>query len=290
MKTLLLAHSFDATADALIGHLGTENIFRLNSDLIGQYRVAWSRRGLTLESPVDSVTDAEIAKVFWRKPFQGDWSGDPYAEAETRYFFRELFNFFDRQNKTVLVRPYRENEVGKIVQLLAAEGLFAVPEWHFRLNRPFGGGDRTTVVKSLSGNLVDAGHALYTTGVAAADLAPEYPWFVQTRVEAESDVTVVFVEGALFSFALARDGKTVDWRRDIGRKPQPWQPHPLPDRVSDNIRSLMQRLDLPFGRLDFLLAKGKYVFLEVNPNGQWAWLDLDDRHGLLSAMAERIRP
>ena len=27
-------------------------------------------------------------------------------------------------------------------------------------------------------------------------------------------------------------------------------------------------------------------FLEVNPNGQWAWLDIDDEVGLITAMVE----
>jgi hypothetical protein len=30
-------------------------------------------------------------------------------------------------------------------------------------------------------------------------------------------------------------------------------------------------------------------FLEVNPNGQWAWLDIDDEVGLITAMVEAIR-
>jgi hypothetical protein len=289
MKTLLLTHSYDATADALIRYVGTAHVFRLNADLMDCYRIQWNQRGLRLESPEEAVTDRDIAKVFWRKPFQGDLSGDPYVEAEIRYLFRELFNFFDRQQKTVLVRPYRENEVGKIVQLQAAEGLFAIPEWHFHLNRPFAN-DGEAVVKSLSSHLVEPTAALYTTKVRTAQLDPSYPWFAQTCVGADHDVTVVYVQGRLFAFALPRDGKTIDWRRDIHRKPQPWAPHPLPTTVSNHIRVFMERLGLDFGRLDFLLDEGEYVFLEVNPNGQWAWLDLDDRHGLMAAMAEQIRP
>jgi D-alanine-D-alanine ligase-like ATP-grasp enzyme len=36
----------------------------------------------------------------------------------------------------------------------------------------------------------------------------------------------------------------------------------------------MNRLGLRFGALDFLVRPdGTHVFLEINPNGQWAWIE-----------------
>lgn len=36
----------------------------------------------------------------------------------------------------------------------------------------------------------------------------------------------------------------------------------------------MTKLGLVFGALDFIIKpNGEYIFLEVNPNGQWLWLD-----------------
>jgi D-alanine-D-alanine ligase-like ATP-grasp enzyme len=49
----------------------------------------------------------------------------------------------------------------------------------------------------------------------------------------------------------------------------------------------MRELGLRFGRIDLLandLNLGKFWFLEVNPNGQWAWLDLEQRNGLFDAV------
>ena len=51
----------------------------------------------------------------------------------------------------------------------------------------------------------------------------------------------------------------------------------------------MSDLGLRFGRLD-LMTKDKScqetTFLEVNPNGQWAWLDLSGNNGLFDAMID----
>jgi hypothetical protein len=50
----------------------------------------------------------------------------------------------------------------------------------------------------------------------------------------------------------------------------------------------MKGIGWTFGRLDFLLPDGKLIFLEVNPNGQWAWLDLHNNNGLLAKMLDCI--
>ena len=50
----------------------------------------------------------------------------------------------------------------------------------------------------------------------------------------------------------------------------------------------MPEAELEFGRLDFLLADGRECFLEVNPNGQWAWLDLDGKEGIFDAVVKTL--
>jgi hypothetical protein len=47
----------------------------------------------------------------------------------------------------------------------------------------------------------------------------------------------------------------------------------------------MTTLGLKYGRLDFLKDENnRWWFLEVNANGQFAWLDLDGSRGLLDAV------
>ena len=35
----------------------------------------------------------------------------------------------------------------------------------------------------------------------------------------------------------------------------------------------MNKLQLNFGGIDFALVDDKYYFIEVNPTGEWAWLE-----------------
>ena len=37
----------------------------------------------------------------------------------------------------------------------------------------------------------------------------------------------------------------------------------------------MQELNIKFGAIDIIKTpKDEYVFLEINPNGQWAWIEM----------------
>ncbi len=150
---------------------------------------------------------------------------------------------------------------------------------------------KTAVVKSLSNEVV-GDRVLYTTEVRTDDLDPRYPWFVEQYIEASHDVTVVFVRGQMFAFSLERDflKNTIDWRQCMSPE-QEWTPHLLPSDLSVAILAYMQALKLDFGRFDFLLHRQqRYWFCELNPNGQFAWLDLNGEQGLLDAVIQEISP
>lgn len=63
-----------------------------------------------------------------------------------------------------------------------------------------------------------------------------------------------------------------DWRRgDTTRLRH--RLHMLPNEVKSRCVELVRALDLAFGAIDLILTpESEYVFLEINPNGQWAWI------------------
>jgi glutathione synthase/RimK-type ligase-like ATP-grasp enzyme len=71
---------------------------------------------------------------------------------------------------------------------------------------------------------------------------------------------------------------TVDWRHyDWGHTP--YLPHRLPDGVRRACLAMVERLGLRFGAIDMIVTPDdRYVFLEINPNGQWMWIE--DETGL----------
>jgi glutathione synthase/RimK-type ligase-like ATP-grasp enzyme len=63
-----------------------------------------------------------------------------------------------------------------------------------------------------------------------------------------------------------------DWRADYANVR--YTITRLPDRVAAAVDRLMRALRLRFGALDLIVSPDdEYWFLEVNANGQWAWIE-----------------
>src|SRR3546814_11955937 len=55
-----------------------------------------------------------------------------------------------------------------------------------------------------------------------------------------------------------------------------YRPCTLPEPVVDNCKKLLKALDLVYGAFDFVQSpEGDLFFLEVNPAGECAWLELE---------------
>jgi hypothetical protein len=64
-----------------------------------------------------------------------------------------------------------------------------------------------------------------------------------------------------------------DWRRyDFFQTV--YQPHQLPPEVAERCVQLVENLQLCYGAIDMVLTPdGRYVFLEINPTGEYLWLE-----------------
>jgi glutathione synthase/RimK-type ligase-like ATP-grasp enzyme len=64
-----------------------------------------------------------------------------------------------------------------------------------------------------------------------------------------------------------------DWRR-YDRYQTPYFQHELPRALQSRCIELVERLGLCYGAIDMVLTPdGRYVFLEINPNGQYLWIE-----------------
>ena len=123
---------------------------------------------------------------------------------------------------------------------------------------------------------------------SALDLA--WPWFVQERIEGEEEVTVVYVDGKTYAANAPRvsfGGE--DSRKSLMENPIPWPRCELSPEDERAIKCFMDETGYRFGRFDFIRKDGELYFLELNPNGQWAWLDEKNEHGLVSMVADAIK-
>jgi glutathione synthase/RimK-type ligase-like ATP-grasp enzyme len=115
------------------------------------------------------------------------------------------------------------------------------------------------------------------------------PAVYQVFVPKRFDVRVTIVGRQIFAAAIdsqSDPAAMVDWRRTSNPR-LPHHPITLPESVTDRLLRMMDSLRLTFGAIDMIQTPGgEYVFLEVNPSGQWLWLDDVLGLGISDAVAE----
>ena len=103
------------------------------------------------------------------------------------------------------------------------------------------------------------------------------PAIFQEQVAKALELRITIVGDRVFSAAIdsqRSEKTTIDWRRDGLGLIDEWQPYRLPAEAEDRLLRLMRLLGLNYGAADFILTPdGQHIFLEVNPVGEFFWLE-----------------
>jgi len=102
------------------------------------------------------------------------------------------------------------------------------------------------------------------------------PTIIQCYIEKDFELRITIVGEKVFACAIHSQNSsrtTEDWRRyDLPNTPH--KIYTLPPEVESSCKALLKKLGLPFGCIDMVVTpEGKHVFLEINPNGQWLWIE-----------------
>jgi len=105
------------------------------------------------------------------------------------------------------------------------------------------------------------------------------------------DIRVTVVGNNVYACEIHKTGtlkEGADWRTGILTPNLEYKNHGLFSRVlADQCTSVVKALNLKFGAFDFMLDdKGNYWFLEVNPNGQWGFVELEANIPVSEGFAE----
>lgn len=179
---------------------------------------------------------------------------------------------------------YAEN---KITQLIIAKKLgFKIPKTLISNNaediRTFYNKCRKNIIiKPIKSGLVKNNLVIFTNKVTSAKIkninsATHVPSIFQSNILKQFDIRVTVIGKKVFPIEIHSQENTntkYDWRRsqdlDIVQ-----QKHRLPTKIKNKCIGLLNAFDLKFGAIDMILTpKGEYYFLEINPNGQWAWIE-----------------
>jgi glutathione synthase/RimK-type ligase-like ATP-grasp enzyme len=123
---------------------------------------------------------------------------------------------------------------------------------------------------------------------ALAEAVRLAPVIFQRYVPAVADLRVTVVgERVMAAEADARGGEyAVDVRFNTGVT---YRPHALPVEVERKLLALVRRMGLEYGAIDLRLTpEGEYVFLEINPAGQFLYVEQAAGIPIAAAVAEHL--
>lgn len=282
-RILIITGSHDLTADYLIEKYGANLFFRLNTDRFSGYTITVNDAGFSIGSPESVIMDETCSSILYRKPLLEDLSSaidekyQNFAHVEAFSLIDGIVESFDGPclSKPSVMR--RANN--KILQLhLARKFGFKLPSSVItnskeQIETVEG---ETKIVKPLAIGVINdkSGKEYVQTNLYDPDVNHDLlryaPAYFQSYIEKDYELRITMIGDSCHAIRIDSSDK-IDWRKpdnDVS-----YRPFEIDDELKSQCFNFMKHLDMSFGCFDFIAKNGKYYFLEMNANGQWAWLD-----------------
>lgn len=150
---------------------------------------------------------------------------------------------------------------------------------------------RHALIKQRDGDRIVFTSRVDFDSVRDPDVMRAMPIILQREIPKRLDIRVTVVGSQVFAASIdsQRDPETtVDWRR-TATPDLPHAVHELPHSLSERCVALTAQLGLRFGAIDLVLdTAGRYWFLEINPNGQWGWIQTRTGHPIAEAIVTEL--
>lgn len=293
---LIVSSTIDFSTDMVCYRLleDNEKFYRLNRDEFLKHKIVVDLQNEVMIISIDGEEyEAQFehlkgiffrAPVFLRTQSKKELSVQEQLERnQWSSFLRNLIVFKNANWINNPVSTYRAEN--KIFQLcIAKEYGLAVSVTYISNCTDFNlESDKKYIVKSLDTALfydMENNKEMFTySNVVSGSELNEYdltsaPIFIQEFLNPKIDCRVTYVQGKLFPVKILQNGKGMygDWR--IRKEELEYIPFQLPKYVENAIHKLMKKLELNFGGIDLAIVSGEYYFIEVNPTGEWGWLEV----------------
>lgn len=291
---VLWSNSLDTSADRVeheLSALGAAPV-RVNIDQYGAgFRLSSSiDQATVIHLPDASVPLEEVEAIYYRRPYLTELPHDArdFVAHESWYFSRCVLLQAPRA-RWMNFPPNVQHAENKLLQLSLARkcglrvprsALVATAEQALE----FYGSCQSCVCKPGFAGTVTTPEPLSVyaheleRGLRLIDFESVVigPTFLQERVHKRADIRLTQVGDHGLAVRIHAPDGVLDWRSrlDEGLDYEVVEP---PDALMDQVRNLMKKhLGLSFGAFDFAETEnGHWVFLEVNPAGQWEWLEVE---------------
>lgn len=299
-NVLIITNKSDITSDFIVKRLKERNIsfYRFNTEELSRscfLTFDFQKDIFILSDTIlcKQLNIKEFTSVYFRRPELPVVNTSNLSNGEFQFlrneFYYTLEGLYKILKDSYWVSPIyaiREAE-NKIYQLELAKSIgFSIPnsivtniytdslEFYNR-------NGANCIIKPIKSGLIDdkeSPKVVFTNqlkGKLIKEQVELSPNFFQAHIKKSYDVRVTMVGEKAFAVLIDSQNNTetqIDWRR--GEYPLKHTKIELPGKILKQCITLLKILNLRFGAIDFILdTAGNFTFLEINPNGQWAWIE-----------------
>lgn len=281
-RILIITSSIDETTSYIVRKYSElAEFFRVDVDKFSEYRFCIGNDGWSISDKYSTIDSESIHSIYYRKPMFPDLRmyDLQYHLLIQRDIISVINGIVDSFHSKVITKPsiLRKTE-NKVYQMVyASKHGWNIPKSYIGNDKKLGNQytQSLSIIKPLTMGKTYGknGWELYQTNIFRGikediGLTPVY---LQHYIPKQYEVRITIIAREVYAVRIDTRNK-IDWRLD-------YQNHKYtmivcPEDIIRKCYQMMADFNLIFGAFDFIVTpENEWIFLEVNPNGQWLWLE-----------------
>lgn len=308
---LLISTEFDRSTDEVIdwlNYFGSAYLRINKEDIIESLIVKINNNKTTyVIKTISKQIDIDEIRSFWYRkngitirPYYNNRFVSKNTEKFIKFLKNEK-NILEAFIEFILSRKYgigyvKNKKINKLLVLQTAKecGL-EIPETLITNRKEYL--KHGLIIKAISEGFLfkrrNKSYLTYTKEVNLKKLSENFnPTLFQRMIEKEFELRIFYLKEKIYSMAIfsQNDDQTkLDFRHYNWEKPNRTIPFLIPESLKEKIIHLMNKLGFNTGSLDFIVDKrGNYIFLEVNPSGQFGMVSKPCNYYLEKEVAKEL--
>lgn len=297
---LILSDLFDLSTNSVIEWLNfyKKKYFRINAQ--DNLDIDFIGTDVILKTATSSVKLSEINSFWYRRGYlnyKGDSTNISQFDNLQEIEINNVLQFiYYKLNKSKHLNSIHNADVNKlIVNDIARELNISTPiDFIFSnfdsLKDKIQNESTQNITKVISGRCTQEFNDFiifnYTKEIDVNSIKTKtfFPSLIQNKIEKKYELRVFYLDGQFYSMAIfsQKDTQTnIDFRNYNDTKPNRSVPFKLPNEIEVKLDLLMKKLGLNSGSIDMIVTpKNEFVFLEVNPVGQFGMISFPCNYNL----------
>lgn len=304
-KVLIISNKFDFSTDLVTHQLNVLKVeyLRINRDQFDDYIIELNplepRMSIVIDDIEFIIDEDHLKSIFFRAPtflrdiFQKEATAEEQLfRTQWAAFIRALTVFENAVWVNNPVDTYKA-EI-KALQLKYAKEVGLLTPSTIITNATKKTSGAVLAIKSIDTAIVSTGDReafVYTSIVEGDNLQDaKYtsPFFIQKALTPKVDVRLTIVGAEILAVYIhGGDGIPGDWR-NFGKELS-YEVFELPLDIKMKCLNFTAKFNLKYAAIDLVLYDSNYYFIEVNPTGEWAWLQNNTGIDIGLAIANFLR-